>query len=159
MYVQFSWLKTSEPRRTVLSLALIALLCHRHRTEFARSGPSRSRCIYGCEPVHCSCSSSHPYRVMPCGLYTESCLFSSSIGILTYFAECHSKSAATSTHWDIEFAANNPGQWLFHCHIPHHMTNNMSKSGGGMGQFFINSNITLQKGSFSLKESLPFCSI
>lgn len=39
---------------------------------------------------------------------------------------------ASGDTWDIEFSANNPGQWPFHCHIPHHMTNNMSKSGGGM---------------------------
>jgi hypothetical protein len=27
---------------------------------------------------------------------------------------------------DIEFAANNPGDWMFHCHLPHHMMNSMS---------------------------------
>lgn len=39
---------------------------------------------------------------------------------------------ASGDTWDIEFLANNLGQWPFHCHIPHHMSNNMSKSGGGM---------------------------
>ena len=34
--------------------------------------------------------------------------------------------------WDVEFSANNPGIWPFHCHIPHHMTNNFTKSIGGM---------------------------
>ena len=34
--------------------------------------------------------------------------------------------------WDIEFLANNPGRWPFHCHIPHHMSNNMSRNAGGM---------------------------
>ena len=27
---------------------------------------------------------------------------------------------------DIEFVANNPGDWMIHCHLPHHMMNNMS---------------------------------
>ena len=27
---------------------------------------------------------------------------------------------------DIEFVANNPGDWMVHCHLPHHMMNNMS---------------------------------
>lgn len=39
---------------------------------------------------------------------------------------------ASGDTWDIEFNANNPGSWPFHCHIPHYMTNNMSKEGGGM---------------------------
>ena len=68
--------KTSEPRRAVLSLALIALLCRRHlskvRTGFARSRPSRSRCIYGCDTVCCSRCLRRPYGVTPCGLYTAS---------------------------------------------------------------------------------------
>nr|WP_314465366.1 copper oxidase [uncultured Clostridium sp.] len=34
--------------------------------------------------------------------------------------------------WDIEFKAENPGIWPFHCHIPHHMTNNMTEPTGGM---------------------------
>lgn len=33
---------------------------------------------------------------------------------------------------DIEFQANNPGIWPFHCHIPHHMANNLRKETGGM---------------------------
>ena len=39
---------------------------------------------------------------------------------------------------DIEFIANNPGDWHFHCHLPHHMMNQMASmvgpmmSGGGM---------------------------
>jgi manganese oxidase len=39
---------------------------------------------------------------------------------------------ASGETWDIEFLANNPGIWPFHCHIPHHMTNNMTKLTGGM---------------------------
>ena len=31
---------------------------------------------------------------------------------------------------DIEFVANNPGDWMFHCHLPHHMMNQMISSVG-----------------------------
>ena len=35
--------------------------------------------------------------------------------------------------WNIEFLANNPGNWVFHCHKPHHTTNMHSiKNMGGM---------------------------
>ncbi|EDU38903.1 multicopper oxidase domain-containing protein [Clostridium sporogenes] len=34
--------------------------------------------------------------------------------------------------YDVEFFANNPGIWPFHCHIPHHMSNNMTDPTGGM---------------------------
>jgi len=34
--------------------------------------------------------------------------------------------------WDIEFNAYNLGTWPLHCHIPHHMTNNMTEGNGGM---------------------------
>lgn len=34
--------------------------------------------------------------------------------------------------WDIEFKANNPGTWAFHCHKPHHTTNNHETDMGGM---------------------------
>jgi len=27
---------------------------------------------------------------------------------------------------DVEFVANNPGDWMVHCHLPHHMMNSMS---------------------------------
>ena len=27
---------------------------------------------------------------------------------------------------DVEFVANNPGDWMIHCHLPHHMMNRMS---------------------------------
>ena len=33
---------------------------------------------------------------------------------------------------DIEFAANNPGSWMLHCHLPHHMMNQMSSNVGAM---------------------------
>ncbi|BCJ88354.1 multicopper oxidase family protein [Effusibacillus dendaii] len=34
--------------------------------------------------------------------------------------------------YDIEFKANNPGTWAFHCHKPHHMTNEHQSDMGGM---------------------------
>lgn len=39
---------------------------------------------------------------------------------------------ASGETYDLEFKANNPGIWPFHCHIPHHMSNNMQKPMGGM---------------------------
>jgi manganese oxidase len=32
----------------------------------------------------------------------------------------------------IEFVANNPGDWMIHCHLPHHMMNQMSSTVGKM---------------------------
>ena len=32
----------------------------------------------------------------------------------------------------IEFVANNPGDWMLHCHLPHHMMNQMSSNVGTM---------------------------
>lgn len=34
--------------------------------------------------------------------------------------------------WDIEFEANNPGNWAFHCHKPHHITDSHQPKLGGM---------------------------
>lgn len=39
---------------------------------------------------------------------------------------------ASGQTWDLEFNANNPGIWPFHCHIPHHMANNFTDPSGGM---------------------------
>lgn len=39
---------------------------------------------------------------------------------------------ASGETFDIEFNANNPGIWPFHCHIPHHMCNNLTEPFGGM---------------------------
>lgn len=39
---------------------------------------------------------------------------------------------ASGETWDIQFKADNPGIWPFHCHIPHHMSNNMTEASGGM---------------------------
>jgi manganese oxidase len=33
---------------------------------------------------------------------------------------------------DIEFVANNPGDWMLHCHLPHHTMNQMSSTVGPM---------------------------
>lgn len=33
---------------------------------------------------------------------------------------------------DVEFIANNPGDWMIHCHIPHHMMNHMVSMVGPM---------------------------
>ena len=30
----------------------------------------------------------------------------------------------------VEFVANNPGDWMIHCHLPHHMMNQMSSNAG-----------------------------
>ncbi|MGH9344681.1 MAG: multicopper oxidase family protein [Terriglobia bacterium] len=35
---------------------------------------------------------------------------------------------------DIEFDAKYPGDWLFHCHLPHHMMNQMSSNAGPMSR-------------------------
>lgn len=39
---------------------------------------------------------------------------------------------ASGETYDVIFMADNPGNWPFHCHIPHHMSNNMQDSMGGM---------------------------
>jgi FtsP/CotA-like multicopper oxidase with cupredoxin domain len=33
---------------------------------------------------------------------------------------------------NIEFVANNPGDWMVHCHLPHHMMNQMASQAGPM---------------------------
>lgn len=48
---------------------------------------------------------------------------------------------ASGETWDLIFRANNPGIWPFHCHKPHHITNNMSKPIGGMLTRIIYENI------------------
>jgi manganese oxidase len=35
---------------------------------------------------------------------------------------------------DVEFVANNPGNWMLHCHLPHHMMNQMSSNVGPMSR-------------------------
>jgi manganese oxidase len=35
---------------------------------------------------------------------------------------------------DVEFVANNPGDWMIHCHLPHHMMNQMSSMVGPLSR-------------------------
>ena len=44
---------------------------------------------------------------------------------------------ASGETYDIVFMADNPGNWPFHCHIPHHMSNNMQLAMGGMSTVII----------------------
>lgn len=37
---------------------------------------------------------------------------------------------APGERYDIEFIADNPGTWVLHCHIPHHVTNDSVEPGG-----------------------------
>lgn len=39
---------------------------------------------------------------------------------------------ASGETWDVLFKANNPGIWPFHCHISHHISNNLTDGAGGM---------------------------
>jgi FtsP/CotA-like multicopper oxidase with cupredoxin domain len=39
---------------------------------------------------------------------------------------------APGERYDIEFTATNPGTWMLHCHIPHHLTNDNVEPGGLM---------------------------
>jgi hypothetical protein len=34
----------------------------------------------------------------------------------------------------VEFVASNPGDWMLHCHLPHHMMNQMSSMVGPMSR-------------------------
>jgi hypothetical protein len=44
---------------------------------------------------------------------------------------------------DVEFVANNPGDWMLHCHLPHHMMNQMSSD--YMGEPTTNGPLSQQK--------------
>jgi FtsP/CotA-like multicopper oxidase with cupredoxin domain len=37
---------------------------------------------------------------------------------------------ASGERYDIAFTATEPGKWVFHCHIGHHLTNNGESPGG-----------------------------
>jgi FtsP/CotA-like multicopper oxidase with cupredoxin domain len=41
-------------------------------------------------------------------------------------------SVAPGERYDIEFTASEPGAWMLHCHIPHHITNDGVEPGGLM---------------------------
>ncbi|MGO4537561.1 multicopper oxidase domain-containing protein [Paenibacillus sp. 2TAB19] len=51
---------------------------------------------------------------------------------LTLIRSINTIAVASGTTYDIEFAANNPGVWPLHCHMPHHTSNNFTKQTGGM---------------------------
>lgn len=62
----------------------------------------------------------------------------------TFWVTGHEGARAPSSAWvprnteliavaqasDFEFIANNPGDWMFHCHMTHHMMNHMTKTVG-----------------------------
>lgn len=52
--------------------------------------------------------------------------------IKTNYIKKNTVNVASGETWDVEFLANNPGIWPLHCHISHHMTNNMTVAMGGM---------------------------
>ncbi len=41
---------------------------------------------------------------------------------------------------NVEFVANNPGDWMLHCHLPHHMMNQMSSNVGLISRGFAGQN-------------------
>ena len=45
---------------------------------------------------------------------------------------CNTVLVGVAQSRDIEFVANNPGDWMLHCHLPHHMMNAMSSVVGPM---------------------------
>lgn len=48
---------------------------------------------------------------------------------------------------NIEFVANNPGDWMLHCHLPHHMMNLMASQAGPMTRDAGNTRLPLPRGS------------
>lgn len=73
---------------------------------------------------------SHPFHI-----HGHQFLITASDGnTIPYYNEMKKNTinVASGETWDIIFKANNPGIWPFHCHKPHHTTNNMSESTGGM---------------------------
>lgn len=51
---------------------------------------------------------------------------------LIQFSVQDTGSIAPGERYDVEFIATEPGQWMLHCHILHHTTNNGADSGGLM---------------------------
>ncbi len=49
---------------------------------------------------------------------------------------------------DIEFVASNPGDWMLHCHLPHHMMNQMASTVGPMTRspHFMPSGLSMENG-------------
>jgi FtsP/CotA-like multicopper oxidase with cupredoxin domain len=50
---------------------------------------------------------------------------------------------------DVEFVANNPGDWMLHCHLPHHMMNQMSSD--FMGEPTTNGPLSQKKSMASMQ--------
>ncbi len=55
---------------------------------------------------------------------------------------------------DVEFVANNPGDWMLHCHLPHHMMNAMSSVVGRMtrGSSGMPAGVGMEEGMGIMKE-------
>ena len=55
---------------------------------------------------------------------------------------------------DVEFVANNPGDWMIHCHLPHHMMNQMASVTGPMtrGSSGIPAGFGMEEGMGILRE-------
>lgn len=51
---------------------------------------------------------------------------------------------------DVELVANNPGDWMLHCHMPHHMMNQMST--GVMGEAITNGPLSQKKSMDAMRE-------
>jgi FtsP/CotA-like multicopper oxidase with cupredoxin domain len=54
---------------------------------------------------------------------------------------------------DIEFVANNPGDWMIHCHLPHHMMNAMMDLSSE--RRFANSPLTPEQAAQQMKLMMP----
>lgn len=46
---------------------------------------------------------------------------------------------------NIEFVANNPGDWMLHCHLPHHMMNQMSSNVGLISRGFASQTLAINQ--------------
>src|SRR5438094_6275431 len=57
---------------------------------------------------------------------------------------------------DVEFVANNPGDWMLHCHLPHHMMNQMSSNVGPMSRRpGIPAGLEMERGMGIMKQAGP----
>jgi len=57
---------------------------------------------------------------------------------------------------DIEFVANNPGDWMLHCHLPHHMMNQMSSNVGPMSRRpGMPAGVEMERGMGIMKQGSP----
>jgi hypothetical protein len=57
---------------------------------------------------------------------------------------------------DVEFVANNPGDWMLHCHLPHHMMNQMSSMVGPMSRRNgMHAGLDMERGMGMLRQGSP----